>query len=125
MTLLILCAFLAALYKIYEINGNKFAALNINDKNKISVTENNENINNYVNNNINNDILGQSGRQPLFILGERNGKLALYNGDKSEVRRIYDVYISTLPEYDRQELAAGIAVYDLDELASLIEDLTS
>ena len=131
--LLILCAVLSILYKIYEINGNKLALLNINDKNKISVTENDKNVDNYVNNvpadgsreNSVSDSPGQINAKPLFILGEKDGKIALYDSGKNEALQTYDVYISTLPEYDRKALAAGIYIYDLKELDSLIEDFTS
>lgn len=128
LVLLIFFTVLSIIYKVYEINYNKLDILNINDKNKISMTKDNENNYNYVNNGQENNISespNQNVGAPLFILGEKDGKIALYRGDKSETVQVYDVYVDTLPEYDKNELKAGIMIYDLKELDSLIEDFTS
>ena len=39
--------------------------------------------------------------------------------------RIYDVYLSSLPEDQQQRLREGIEIYDEQTFASLIEDYTS
>lgn len=122
--LLIFFTVLSIIYKVYEINYNKLVVLNINDKNKVEENKNFNYINNGQENNISDNSVPIEGI-PLFILSEKDGKMTLYNGDKSETVQIYDVYIDTLPAYDKKELEAGIMIYDWKELESLIEDFTS
>ena len=61
----------------------------------------------------------------IFILGENNGRLAVLSPDGQTVHEIFNIYISTLPEYDRNLLIEGIKIKTTGELASLLEDFTS
>ena len=61
----------------------------------------------------------------IYILGEHEGKLAVLSPDKTIIYRIFDVYINTLPVYDRELLNNGIKVKSEEELNSLVEDYNS
>ena len=61
----------------------------------------------------------------IFILGEHNGKLAVLSPDGQTVYETFNVYISTLPEYDRNLLFEGIKIKTSEELSSLLEDFNS
>ncbi len=59
-----------------------------------------------------------------YVLGMHDGKIAVFSSD-GVLTRVYDVRVSTLPEYDREQLSAGIHAESLDDLRALIEDYTS
>ena len=61
----------------------------------------------------------------LFVLGESGGKLAILSPDRQTVYEVFNVYISTLPDYDRDMLLEGIPVKTTEELSSLLEDFSS
>ena len=61
----------------------------------------------------------------LCILGEWEGKLAVFSPNGISPDEVYDVYISTLPEEEQRKLEEGIAVYDEQTLVGLLEDYTS
>ncbi|HJD23418.1 MAG TPA: hypothetical protein H9694_04645 [Firmicutes bacterium] len=67
---------------------------------------------------------GPSGAM-LCVLGEWEGKLAVFAPNGISPQEVYDVYISTLPEEEQQKLEQGIPVYDEGTLAGLLEDYTS
>ncbi len=59
-----------------------------------------------------------------YIVGVFEGKVAVFSSD-GVLNEVYDVPISTLPEYDRELLEKGISVPDALTLRALIEDYTS
>lgn len=61
----------------------------------------------------------------IFIIGEYDGRLAIFLEDNAEPLEIYDTYISDLPEADRNYIQKGIRTTSLSELATYLEDLTS
>ena len=61
----------------------------------------------------------------LFILGEDNGKLAVFSPDRETVYETFDVYVNTLPDYDKNLLLDGIKINTSEELYSLLEDYCS
>lgn len=61
----------------------------------------------------------------IFILGEHEGKLAVLSPDRATVYEVFDVYISTLPDYDKNLLQEGIKITAAEELRSLLEDYSS
>ena len=61
----------------------------------------------------------------IFILGERDGRLALLCPDGESVYELFGVYVETLPDFDRGLIRAGIEIRTPDELRSLIEDYSS
>lgn len=60
-----------------------------------------------------------------YTLREYEGKLAVFRGDSKAPYQIYDVSVSTLPEYDRTLLKEGIPAETPAQLDRLIEDYTS
>ena len=60
-----------------------------------------------------------------YIVGEWEGRLAVFAEGRQTPDQVYDVYISTLPEEEQKRLEAGIPASDEKELASLLEDYTS
>ncbi len=60
-----------------------------------------------------------------YILGEYEGKLALYRSGSSRPYKKLSYDISMLTEYDREQVINGIYAENEAELNRLIEDLTS
>ena len=63
--------------------------------------------------------------EALFILGENNGRLAVLSPDRQTVYETFDVYINTLPDYDKNLLKNGIEIKTAEQLYSLLEDYNS
>ena len=59
-----------------------------------------------------------------YVVGVYEGKIAVFSGN-GDLSQVYDVRVSTLPEYDQKQLEKGIYVNDLSTLKTLIEDYTS
>lgn len=63
---------------------------------------------------------------PHIVAREYNGKIGIFVGaDAAYPQRVLDVYVSTLPEYDRSLLRSGLRLRDERELAEFIEDYSS
>lgn len=62
---------------------------------------------------------------PIYIMGVWENKLALFIPPATSPDRVYDVYLTSLPEEEQQRLQEGIEIFDERELASLLEDYTS
>ena len=60
-----------------------------------------------------------------YVLKEYGGKLAVFPYGSTTPSQVLDVYLRTLPSYDRDALASGIEVRDEQELQKLLEDYTS
>ena len=60
-----------------------------------------------------------------YLLRTYEGKLAVFTDDLVQPDLVFDVYVSTLPELDQQQLSRGIRVKTYDELTSMIEDYIS
>lgn len=60
-----------------------------------------------------------------YILREYEGRLAVFFPGREQPQKIFDVYVSTLPEYDRGQLSQGIPVKDYRALLRRIEDFAS
>jgi len=60
-----------------------------------------------------------------WLLGGYGGKLALYRALKEEPEIVFNVWLHSLPDVDRERLAAGIEIDDEEQLLALIEDYTS
>ncbi len=54
-----------------------------------------------------------------------NGKLAVFDRDSKLPYKVYDTYISSLPEEDRKIIEEGIFTNSSSELMKIIEDYTS
>lgn len=59
---------------------------------------------------------------PRYILGEENGRVALYEPDSATPVRKYDIYTALLPADDARALQEGIGVQTPQELRRLLED---
>ena len=60
-----------------------------------------------------------------YILGEWEGRLAVYRTGESEPDSVLDVYLGLLPPADAQALREGIPVEDQTELDRRLEDFRS
>ena len=60
-----------------------------------------------------------------YYLRDYQGKLAVFLPDKQTPEIVFDVYLSTLPAYDRGQLQLGVPVQDSEELVKRIEDYIS
>ena len=60
-----------------------------------------------------------------YLLREYEGKLAVFTDDLVEPDMVFDVYVKTLPEFDREQLKTGVRVETYDKLVNLIEDYIS
>ncbi len=61
----------------------------------------------------------------VYIIGQHDGKLAIFLDGNSEPLEVYDTYVSDLPEADRNYIKKGIRVTSVADLAAYLEDLTS
>lgn len=61
----------------------------------------------------------------VFILGSRNGYIALWKDSEPEPIRIFPYCVHSLPEADRQALERGIRITDETALKNLLEDYLS
>ncbi len=60
-----------------------------------------------------------------YVIGVYQEKIAVFaQGDRIPIE-VYDVYVSTLPEKDRQDLYKGVKVRGKAQLKLKIEDYTS
>lgn len=66
-----------------------------------------------------------SSSYTLYVIKEYEGKVAVYEAQSPTPIKVYDTYISSLPEYDRLLLRTGILVNSKEELSQRIEDFTS
>ncbi len=64
-------------------------------------------------------------RAVQYYLREHDGKLAVFAPDSAAPELVFDVYLSTLPSYDRGQLQMGIPIYSYEELVQRIEDYIS
>ncbi len=61
----------------------------------------------------------------LYVVREYDGKVAVFTPDSELPEEIYETYVSSLPEIDREYLSKGIYIKTGTELEEIIEDLTS
>ena len=64
---------------------------------------------------------------PTFthILGQWEGKLALFSREQTVPDEVFDVFIVSLPQEEQDRLREGILIHDETELARYLEDYTS
>ena len=60
-----------------------------------------------------------------FLLGVRNGKLALWRDGEPHPEQIYDIRADTLPPADRLRLRQGIRLESREEVWLLLENYLS
>ena len=64
------------------------------------------------------------GRPPAYTIGEWEGKVAVFEGEQTFPRQVFEVYVDALPPEQRQEVKAGVAAEDDARLSVLLEDYT-
>lgn len=67
----------------------------------------------------------QTTDYPAYVLKDYYGKIAVFQTNKDQPDIVFDVYVSTLPEFDQKALQTGVFAQDMKELNRLIEDYTS
>ncbi len=72
-----------------------------------------------------NDVEAVLSADYIYIIGEQDGKLAIFLDGNAEPLEVYDTYVSDLPESDRSYIKKGIRVTSVADLAAYLEDLTS
>lgn len=60
--------------------------------------------------------------QPTYVLKEYSGKVALFTENSTTPYEIYDIYIESLPNSDREKLENGITLHNETQLNRLLED---
>lgn len=60
-----------------------------------------------------------------YLLKEYDGKLAVFFPEEEKPRMVFDVYVATLPPYDRGQLMQGVYAEDYEQLLQRIEDYIS
>ena len=63
--------------------------------------------------------------QPPFTVGSWQGHVAVFESEHEAPVMVLETSVASLPEADQIALAEGIAVYDQQMLASLLEDYGS
>lgn len=58
----------------------------------------------------------------LFVVREKDGKVAIFDYRTGKVIEELNIYTYSLPQADRNYLESGIMLYTVSELISLIED---
>ncbi len=69
--------------------------------------------------------LADSGEQPLYILADSGGQLAVYGPEGPEGGqpiRVYSISTRLLPEIAQRRLAAGMEIFSETELQQRLED---
>ena len=64
-------------------------------------------------------------KESVYILGVKDGRLAIYASDGYTLIDLLDTYVYSLPQSDREAVSQGIEVYSVSELVALIQDYTS
>lgn len=59
-----------------------------------------------------------------YTIGEWEGRLAVFEGDQTYPRQVFDVYVDALPEELRRQVRAGVPARDDTQLSVLLEDYT-
>ena len=63
-------------------------------------------------------------RAPAYTIGEWQGQVAVFEGDQTFPRQVFDVYVSTLPPELQQQVRQGVPAEDDADLSVLLEDYT-
>lgn len=61
---------------------------------------------------------------PHAYVGAWDGRLAVFRTKGAAPDEVFDVFIASLPASEQEALAAGIPVFDEEELQRLLEDYT-
>lgn len=63
-------------------------------------------------------------RQPRYTIGEWQGQVAVFEMGTDTPRQVFDTYVETLPEGQRQQLRQGVPADTEAQLSVLLEDYT-
>lgn len=67
---------------------------------------------------------GGGTRTPAYTIGEWEGQVAVFEGDQSFPRQVFDVYVETLPAELQQQVRQGVPADSDAQLSVLLEDYT-
>ena len=67
---------------------------------------------------------GERLSAPPYTIGAWQGQVAVFEGDQSYPRQVFDVFVGALPEELRDQVLEGVPVQTEDELSVLLEDFT-
>ncbi|MDO4286903.1 MAG: hypothetical protein Q4C40_04180 [Eubacteriales bacterium] len=67
----------------------------------------------------------QTEAEPLYLVREQNGVLAIYPYGSNTAAEITDIRLSSLREYDQKLMQHGFPLYTEQELTSFLEDFGS
>lgn len=59
---------------------------------------------------------------PLYVIGQWEGQVAVFEGGKDYPMQVFDTYVNALPEEARRQVLVGIPVNDEARLSVLLED---
>ena len=63
-------------------------------------------------------------REPQYVIGDWQGKVAVFEGQSDYPMQILEVQTRTLPETQRRQVQQGVPVRDGDRLWQVLEDYT-
>lgn len=63
--------------------------------------------------------------KPKYLMKNHDGRLAVFQAQEQSPLLVFDIYVSTLPEYDQRLLQEGIPAEGEEQLTKLIEDYIS
>ena len=66
-----------------------------------------------------------SSPPPLYVIREWEGQVAVFEGDQSFPKQVFDSFVGALPPEQQRQVRQGIPVADDTQLSLLLEDLTS
>ena len=68
--------------------------------------------------------IGSAATPAPFTIGEWEGQVAVFEGDMSFPRQVFEVFVDALPEEQRRQVREGVPVDTEAELSVLLEDYT-
>jgi hypothetical protein len=60
-----------------------------------------------------------------YKISDYDGRIAVFNASNNEIIEVFDVYLSSLPYDEQNEIKSGIFAQNKQELQKIIEDFTS
>jgi len=67
---------------------------------------------------------GRTGTAPAYTIGEWEGQVAVFEGEQTFPRQVFDVYVEALPPELQQQVRQGVPAENDAQLSVLLEDYT-
>ena len=68
------------------------------------------------------DNVAESLPSPMYVLKTYEGKLAVYRFEGKTPMEVTDIYVDSLPDYDKASLDKGVSIYSDEQLRRALED---